>query len=92
MQTKRWSLLVSGLVQGVYYRASTEAQAVRLGLNGYARNLPDGRVEIVAEGTQQQLQQLRNWCEVGPSAARVDSVEVSEQEPTGEFSSFGIRH
>lgn len=92
MQTKRWSLLVSGLVQGVYYRASTEAQAVRLGLNGYARNLPDGRVEIVAEGTQQQLEQLRNWCEVGPSAARVDSVEVSEQEPTGEFSSFGIRH
>lgn len=92
MQTKRWSLLVSGLVQGVYYRASTEAQAMRLGLTGYARNLPDGRVEIVAEGTPEQLEHLRSWCEVGPSAARVDSVEVAEQAPTGEFSSFGIRH
>lgn len=65
---------------------------MRLGLTGYARNLSDGRVEVVAEGTQEQLEQLRSWCEIGPAAARVDSVEVAEQEPTGEFSSFGIRH
>ncbi len=91
MTTKRWSLLVSGLVQGVYYRASTEAEATRLGVNGYARNLPDGRVEIVAEGSEDQLEELRRWCEVGPPAAQVDSVTVTEQAPTGEFRSFGIR-
>ncbi|MEO9525517.1 acylphosphatase [Marinobacter alexandrii] len=92
MHAKRWSLLISGLVQGVYYRASTETQATKLGLTGFARNLADGRVEVVAEGTEDQLQQLKSWCEIGPTAARVDSVEVSEQEATGEFTDFGIRH
>lgn len=50
MDTKRWQLLISGRVQGVYYRASTEQKASSLGLTGFARNLPDGRVEIIAEG------------------------------------------
>lgn len=92
MTQKRWHILVSGIVQGVYYRASTEGQAKEIGLTGYARNLPDGRVEIVAEGTDQQLLQLKAWCHQGPPAASVDAVEVSEQSATGEFSEFGVRY
>lgn len=90
MSTKRWNLLISGLVQGVYYRASATTRATELGLTGYARNLPDGRVEIMAEGTQDQLEQLKAWCDDGPPAARVDSVEVTETPATGEFHEFGI--
>lgn len=66
MEIKRWCFLVSGLVQGVYYRASTQTKAVELGLTGYARNLPDGRVEVVAEGTEDKLTQLKTWCDDGP--------------------------
>lgn len=92
METKRWKLLVSGRVQGVYYRASTVQEASRLGVLGYARNLADGRVEVVAEGTDAQLSQLKAWCQQGPDAAIVKSVEITEQPATGEFSDFGIRH
>lgn len=91
MDTKRWQLLISGRVQGVYYRASTGQQASSLGLTGYARNLPDGRVEVVAEGPEERLEQLKTWCLDGPPDARVDSVEVTEGTPAGEFSDFSIR-
>jgi acylphosphatase len=91
MEIKRWCFLVSGRVQGVYYRASTQTKAVELGLTGYARNLPDGRVEVVAEGTEDKLTQLKTWCDDGPPAANVNSVNISEQTPTGEFTGFGIR-
>ena len=91
MEIKRWNFLVSGHVQGVFYRASTESQALALGITGYARNLPDGRVEIIAEGTEDKLKQLKNWCGEGPPAAKVESVEVSEETPTGEFTDFGVR-
>lgn len=88
---KRWTMLVSGKVQGVCYRASTEDVARRLHLTGYARNLPDGRVEVVAEGAQEDLQALRDWCEEGPPAAAVDTISATEDPATGEFTSFGIR-
>ncbi len=91
MGTKRWHLYISGRVQGVYYRASTEQQANELGLTGYARNLPDGRVEVVAEGADHQLHRLRAWCENGPPDARVDSVEVTEEAPSGDFTDFSVR-
>jgi len=67
--------LVSGRVQGVYFRASTREHALALGLAGYARNLADGRVEVVAEGEVDALAQLEQWLHEGPSAARVDHVE-----------------
>ncbi|MBW0146086.1 acylphosphatase [Marinobacter arenosus] len=92
MTSKRWTLLVSGLVQGVYYRASATTRATELGLTGYARNLSDGRVEIVAEGTQVQLERLKAWCCDGPPAARVDDIDVEEAAATGEYPDFGIRH
>ena len=67
--------LVSGRVQGVYYRASTRGQALALGLEGSATNLADGRVEVVAAGPAQALDALEQWLRQGPPAARVDAVE-----------------
>lgn len=74
--------LVSGRVQGVWYRASTQEQAERLGLRGYARNLPDGRVEVLACGDAAALEELKVWLWQGPPAARVDAVECSEVDET----------
>lgn len=70
--------LVSGKVQGVFFRASTRNEALRLGLNGYALNLADGRVEVVAEGRPEALQELEQWLWQGPPAAQVDDVVRSE--------------
>ena len=67
--------LVRGKVQGVFFRASTREQAVKLGLSGYAKNLPDGRVEVLAEGDASALDALERWLHVGPPMARVESVE-----------------
>lgn len=67
--------LVSGRVQGVFYRASTRAQAQPLGLTGHARNLPDGRVEVHAYGSPEALDALERWLWQGPPAAEVEGVE-----------------
>jgi acylphosphatase len=69
---------VSGRVQGVYYRASARQQAVRLGLNGYARNLADGRVEVLMVGPAEAAQTLLEWLWQGPPSAAVTHVEVIE--------------
>ncbi|HET6431063.1 acylphosphatase [Dyella sp.] len=66
--------LVSGVVQGVFFRASTREQAVALGLSGAALNLPDGRVEVIARGDGAALDQLERWLQQGPPAARVSAV------------------
>ncbi|RMF75805.1 MAG: acylphosphatase [Alphaproteobacteria bacterium] len=88
---KRVHLLVSGKVQGVWYRASTREEAVKLGVTGWVRNLPDGRVEAVAEGSREQLEQLISWCRQGPPAARVDDVTVDWQQADNSFSDFSVR-
>jgi acylphosphatase len=66
--------LVAGRVQGVFFRAATREQAQRLGLTGYARNLPDGRVEILVCGEPDQVAQLREWLRSGPPGARVTGI------------------
>jgi acylphosphatase len=70
--------IVSGKVQGVFFRASTAREAARLGLRGHALNLPDGRVEVLAEGRSEAVEELDRWLQRGPPAARVDSVEASD--------------
>jgi acylphosphatase len=67
--------LVSGRVQGVFYRASAREQALLLGLTGYAKNLPDGRVEVLACGSESALEALERWLWRGPAAAKVDGVD-----------------
>lgn len=69
---------VSGRVQGVSFRANTARQAHALGIRGYARNLPDGRVEVLACGPGEALEKLIEWLHRGPLLARVDSVQVEE--------------
>jgi len=69
--------VVSGRVQGVFFRASTRDEALRLGLTGHARNLPDGTVEVVACGDDAALAQLGRWLEIGPPLAQVSHVERS---------------
>ncbi|NCT69495.1 MAG: acylphosphatase [Xanthomonadaceae bacterium] len=66
--------LVSGKVQGVFFRASTRERALDLGLSGRATNLPDGRVDVIAEGAAAALDALEAWLHQGPPAARVESV------------------
>ena len=72
---------VSGRVQGVYYRGSAQARARDLGITGYARNLADGRVEVLACGDSSQVKTFIEWLWIGPAAAHVTSVEVTEHEP-----------
>lgn len=84
MPTRRY--LVSGRVQGVCFRASTRTEALRLGLSGHARNLPDGRVEVLAAGSEAALQTLEAWLRQGPPQARVDALSaetVEESVPAG---------
>ena len=72
--------LVSGKVQGVFFRASARNEALRLGVHGHARNLSDGRVEVIASGSAEALHQLEQWLWQGPPAARVDEVTRSPHE------------
>ncbi len=65
---------VAGRVQGVFFRATTREQAQRLRLTGYARNLPDGRVEVLACGAPEAIEQLKIWLRTGPPAAQVSGV------------------
>lgn len=70
--------LVSGRVQGVWFRGNTQKKANQLGVTGHARNLDDGRVEVLACGESAAVDQLVAWLHRGPALARVDAVEVSE--------------
>jgi acylphosphatase len=76
--------VVEGRVQGVGYRASCATRARAFGVGGTVRNLPDGRVEAVFEGTEEAVAALVAWCEHGPKYAQVSRVHVVEEEPTGE--------
>lgn len=88
---ERVHLLVSGRVQGVFYRQSTVDEARRLGLSGWVRNLPDGRVEVLAEGERDGLEGLVRFCRRGPPAARVDDVAVEWGPSRGDLGPFLTR-
>jgi acylphosphatase len=83
--------LISGRVQGVAYRAHTRREAERLGLVGYAKNLPDGRVEVLAAGDDVALSALESWLWRGPPLARVDAVTVEEVTTEIEWQGFAVR-
>ena len=84
------SITVSGVVQGVFYRQSTKEKALELGIAGIVKNLPDGSVHILATGTGEQLNQLVQWCKVGPRNAQVTSVNVEKLE-VQEYLGFTIQ-
>jgi len=88
---KRAHLLIHGRVQGVGFRYSTLIEADALGLGGWVRNLPDGRVEVVAEGPSAAVDSLIEWCRQGPRYAWVGNVDVAWEVPENEAGGFGVR-
>ena len=88
---KHYNLIVSGKVQGVFYRASTKKKALKLGLNGFVKNKVDGSVYIEAEGNEEDLRHLVDWCNYGPDNAIVSEVVVEESKIVG-FKNFEIRY
>ncbi|HET8539695.1 MAG TPA: acylphosphatase [Anaeromyxobacter sp.] len=87
----RVHLLVSGMVQGVFFRQSTVDEARRLGVAGWVRNLADGRVEVEAEGDRAALEGLVRFCRRGPPAARVDGVQATWSAFAGDLGPFAAR-
>ena len=83
---------VSGRVQGVFYRDSTCQKAEQLGLTGWVRNLPDGRVELVAQGPGAALNALQAWLWQGPQLADVSVVEVEALDGVQSYSDFRVRY
>lgn len=83
--------LVSGRVQGVHFRASAQAEGERLALRGHARNLPDGRVEVIASGTADAVDAFGRWLAHGPPMARVDRVERQEVDVDSFSDGFEVR-
>lgn len=92
MDRARAHLYISGLVQGVWFRAYVQRTATALGITGWIRNLPDSRVEAVMEGQRQAIELAILECKKGPPGSRVEGVDAQWMEPRGEFSSFTIEH
>jgi acylphosphatase len=88
----RAHVIISGYVQGVFFRANTKREAINLGLKGFVRNLDDGRVEAVFEGEKSGIEKAIEFCKKGPRGARVDNVDVKWEEYKGEFHDFEIRY
>jgi acylphosphatase len=87
---KHLSIKISGIVQGVFFRASTKDAAERLGISGFVRNEPDGSVYIEAEGEEEKLTQFMEWCRHGPPRASVEKCEIIEGETQG-YISFQVK-
>jgi acylphosphatase len=80
---RRVRVLVSGRVQGVFFRASCAERAAELGVSGWIRNVPGGDVEAVLEGMDLAVEQMVRWCREGPPLARVDRIDIVDETPTG---------
>ena len=83
--------VISGRVQGVFFRMETRRAAERLGVGGWVRNCPDGTVEAVFEGAAGPVDQLIRWCRKGPPMASVSGINITEEIYTGKFTDFSIR-
>lgn len=87
----RARLLISGRVQGVFYRASCLDEARSRGLSGWVRNLPDGRVEALLQGPEEQVESMIKWCYKGPPHAQVSQIDVAYETPSEDLRDFRIR-
>ena len=85
-------MLISGRVQGVFFRAATKREAESLGVKGWVRNNPDGKVEAVFEGEEDVVKMLVDFAKHGPPRAKVSNVEVTWGSYTGEFRNFGVEY
>lgn len=92
MSLIRMHVWIKGRVQGVCFRAYTKEMAEELGVTGWVKNLPDGRVEAVFEGEEEKVRKMVKWCHRGPSYAHVTEVTALEEEYRGEFDQFSLRY
>ena len=90
MDNIRVHLIIEGRVQGVWFRESTRREAVSLGLSGWVKNLPDGTVEALVEGPENEVNNLISWCQKGPPAATVNRVHQRQEKWQGDLHSFEI--
>lgn len=88
---KRMHVLISGRVQGVFFRAETLRAALSLSLAGWVRNREDGRVEALFEGEGESVDRMLAWCRQGPPRARVDRVDMTEEPWRGDLQGFRIK-
>ena len=84
--------MISGRVQGVWFRASTKQKAESLGVNGWVRNTDDGHVEAVFEGDEKLVDEMIAWCKNGPPLSKVEKVIIENQLPVKNFKDFLIKH
>ncbi len=89
---KRTRLIVSGRVQGVGFRWAAQKAARQLGVQGYVRNLPNGDVEIVAEGDNTAVDRMITWARKGPAWSRVDNLQLDDLPGPAEYAEFGVRN
>jgi acylphosphatase len=85
-------LVITGRVQGVFFRASTKNEAAKTGVKGYVKNLADGSVQAVFQGDKLSVTKMIDWCHKGPAAARVDNILTQETEKISDFSGFEIQY
>jgi acylphosphatase len=90
-ERERAHVHVSGQVQGVFFRDSSRDKAEQLGLNGWVRNLPDGRVEALFEGPSEKVREMVRWCKEGPSHAEVEDVDAEFEPSRGDLKGFEVR-
>ena len=88
---QRVHLIIKGLVQGVFFRGNIRTIARKLELKGLARNLSNGNVEVIAEGSKKALEELIEFCRKGPEGAIVDDIEIKFEKTTNEFDDFYVK-
>ncbi len=88
---KRIHIIISGHVQGVFFRNNTKAKARKLGLKGFVRNVPNGDVEVVAEGNEKELNELVGFCRKGPMFSCVANLKIEYEKFKGEFDDFIVK-
>ncbi|MCP4268349.1 MAG: acylphosphatase [Candidatus Brocadiaceae bacterium] len=92
MEIARVHVVIYGIVQGVFFRASTREEARALGLTGWVKNCFDGNVEAVIEGDRGKVEQMLKWCKIGPPGAKVENIKSNWETSTGEFDTFSIKY
>lgn len=90
MAFEEWLIKIGGIVQGVGYRAFAQRKASQLGITGFARNLPDGSVEVLAQGDSELLRRLVEYLHEGPSLASIDNIEIAKRAPSSLYKEFRI--
>ena len=92
MENKSVHILVTGKVQGVFFRQATKVIAIKNHVTGWIKNLESGQVEILLEGEDQNVNSIVEWCHNGPANSRVDEIKIEQQKFSGQYLNFEVRY